>query len=396
MKREDEMKSRLREIVLQLSREDYGVECTEVGGMLLPLCKIMKYDVYIYGCGENITPLIGYFINSDVNFLGIIDKDKKKAGQKILDLVPIIHTDEFIANCKRPEETFVFINTVFFEGITQMEITKVLTDAGVTKFYDLKPRELWRIRRYEGGEISLMVNSDRIQYCREHLKELESTMDLLEDMESKEIMLEFIRAHVQCGIYHLPACDGRVKYFYGKTIEAENKVYEELYKHMENEVWINCGSSIGDSIFLYFVCGLNAEKIYAFEGDTKIYKKLCQNLSLLPDQYRDKVEPINEILGADTDFTKILGDKKISLINADIDGAELEMLKGISNKIKQDRPVIAICAYHRSSDLTDMVQYLDSLVEEYIFVLRKYPAGGLNLRNTSELVLYAIPKERRV
>lgn len=32
MKREDEMISQLREIVLQLSREDYGVECTEVGG----------------------------------------------------------------------------------------------------------------------------------------------------------------------------------------------------------------------------------------------------------------------------------------------------------------------------------------------------------------------------
>lgn len=377
----------LRQIVFSKTRDICCVEQTQIGGIIIPLIKMKNYDVYIYGAGKDISSILLYFWTASIQIKGIIDCDKNKSGKYVLNEVPIIHPNE-MSICNQ-DNTIAIINTKYFTGLEQQEILQCLRNKGIEKFYPLNEYDKWQMFAQSYN----WTDSERIDYYRNHFFELEKSYEMLYDTESKNIMMEYIRAYTQMGVYKLEEIDGSVKYFFGKKKED---TYEKLYTHLENEVWINCGSSIGDNIFQYFANGLNAEIIYAYEADKEAYRNLCNNLKYLPDEYKKKVKTVNEYIDGSTEFKKELKDKKVTLINADIEGGELSLLYNIRNIIKKDRPVLAICAYHKASDLVDLIQFLNDLVEDYVYMLRKYMASFGSANRTAELVLYAIPKERKI
>ena len=69
-------------------------------------------------------------------------------------------------------------------------------------------------------------------------------------------------------------------------------------------------------------------------------------------------------------------------IKMDIEGAELEALKGASETIKKHHPFLAVCLYHRKNDLLEIPTYIESLGVEYEYYLR----GGYHT------ILWAVPK----
>lgn len=381
------MEKRLREIVFGGKREKRYVEGTVLGGIICPVIKINRYEAYIYGCSGGILPFILWLENNGVEVKAVFDKNKEKSGQYISDEIPVIHCDEMNIIIKNPENAFMLINVVPFTGITQMEIINLLYKNGITKYYSVTDIEREHI--YAG------INRNCVSYFRNHINDLEALMFLLGDDTSKNILIEYIRMNVQGGTYSLKNCKGSVKYFYGEDV-IYNKEFEELYIHLENEVWINCGTSIGDNIFLYFTNGLTAEKIYAFEGDKNIFNRFCENLKYLPENYRKKIIALNTFIDENTNFDEIIGNDKVTFINADIEGNELELLKNVSEIIIKDRPVLAICVYHKIEDLIEIPNFIASLVDSYTYILRKYDAYTSQASNADELVLYAIPNERNI
>ena len=71
-------------------------------------------------------------------------------------------------------------------------------------------------------------------------------------------------------------------------------------------------------------------------------------------------------------------------IKLDVEGAELEALKGAAGTIKRNRPKLAVCLYHKPGDLFEIPLLLKSLVPEYRFYLRQHQPVSC------ELVLYAV------
>ena len=74
---------------------------------------------------------------------------------------------------------------------------------------------------------------------------------------------------------------------------------------------------------------------------------------------------------------------RVTFIKADIEGFELEMLKGAKETIQRWRPDLAICVYHKTSDIYKIPEYIKRLVPEYKIYLRHHHD------DYSETVLYA-------
>lgn len=55
----------------------------------------------------------------------------------------------------------------------------------------------------------------------------------------------------------------------------------------------------------------------------------------------------------------------VTCIKADIEGAELDMLRGAEGVIRRDRPNLAICLYHCPGDLYEIPLLLKEFVPEY-------------------------------
>ena len=68
----------------------------------------------------------------------------------------------------------------------------------------------------------------------------------------------------------------------------------------------------------------------------------------------------------------------------DIEGAELEALRGAAKTIRRCKPKLAICVYHRREDLITIPQFIKSISSGYKLYLRGH------LYCPSEVVLYAI------
>lgn len=67
----------------------------------------------------------------------------------------------------------------------------------------------------------------------------------------------------------------------------------------------------------------------------------------------------------------------------DIEGAELDTLRGAAQTIKKYKPKLAICIYHRVLDFYEIPMFLKSLVPDYKFKVRQHEPGFC------ETVLYA-------
>lgn len=75
----------------------------------------------------------------------------------------------------------------------------------------------------------------------------------------------------------------------------------------------------------------------------------------------------------------------VTLIKMDIEGAELNALRGASKIITRDKPRLAICVYHKPEDIVDIPSYILSLNPEYKLYLRHHRPFA-----ETETVLYAV------
>lgn len=86
----------------------------------------------------------------------------------------------------------------------------------------------------------------------------------------------------------------------------------------------------------------------------------------------------------------LLDGGEATFIKMDIEGSEMEALKGAADTIRNHHPFLAICVYHRPDHILDIPLFIRGLHPGYRFRLRHY--GSPN--PMAETVVYAIPEER--
>ena len=80
----------------------------------------------------------------------------------------------------------------------------------------------------------------------------------------------------------------------------------------------------------------------------------------------------------------IVREKKCSFIKMDIEGVELEALRGAEKTIKRDRPVLAISIYHKPEDIFEIPMLILEMSSKYQLYIRHHSTTA------SETILYAI------
>lgn len=66
----------------------------------------------------------------------------------------------------------------------------------------------------------------------------------------------------------------------------------------------------------------------------------------------------------------LLENKKITYLKADIEGFELEMLKGAARTITQNKPKIAITTYHTQNNPIEIISLIKQFVPEYNYYVK--------------------------
>lgn len=243
---------------------------------------------------------------------------------------------------------------------------------------------------------------DWYHYINRHIEELEKTYALLEDDLSKQTMLDFLSIFITGKPYAGITMDEKNKYW---GIDDDGTFF---VKGLQDEVVLNLGASYGDTIYQFLKLDRPFEKVIGVEGSEIEYERCKENISALDEELKEKIQLDKYMIDDKVNtIDSLYENQRISLITMDIEGYELSALKSAENTIRVNRPVLSICAYHKKDDLITIPNYVLSVVQDYVFVLRKYPSERFFINQTgyfhidyqqqnNELVLYAIPKERYI
>ena len=199
------------------------------------------------------------------------------------------------------------------------------------------------------------------------------------------------------------------------TLEAEVLrpiVEEELYAprglltYADDEVYVDAGSYDGDTIRLFMerVHG-RFSRILAFEPDRATFERLVANFAA-----ENRVEPFNlglhrarAVLGFDDAGTRgsalvdrgaseipvvgldeVARGDRVTYIKMNIEGAEIDALRGAGQTIRRWRPKLAVAAYHRPADLWQVPATIREIYPGYRLYLRQHDGGLI------ESVVYAL------
>ena len=77
--------------------------------------------------------------------------------------------------------------------------------------------------------------------------------------------------------------------------------------------------------------------------------------------------------------------KQISILKLDIEGAEINGLNGAKNIIREQKPKLAICLYHRPEDLWEIPCLIHEINPDYKMIVKHH-----NRMIYIDTVLYAV------
>jgi FkbM family methyltransferase len=212
---------------------------------------------------------------------------------------------------------------------------------------------------------------------------LEDFYSHLADRRSKDSFIAYLLSKMHQNMKFLPPVFDKTQYF-----------PSDIIKLSENESYMDCGAFIGDTIEDFLkASGGKYKKIWAAEPDRDNYNKLTAYLSekrLTDIEFVNKgiysysgklpfVESANMLSMIDkksdnyieTDtIDNIVAGEPVTYIKFDVEGVELEALKGAEQTIKKYRPALGISIYHKERDLIDIPLYIKRLEPEYKFYFR--------------------------
>lgn len=334
----------------------------------------------LYGFGGGILGMVDLMRENQINVIAICDRDSTKHGISP-EGVEIISFENALAN-------YNYFNVYICVSNSFNEIREYLKKyIGEDRIFGF------------GRKKNLSIDQYRV-FLSKNKHEILDIYNNLEDELSKRTMLNVISG----------TFTNDLKFF--QEIFTDNQYFpKDIVTLSKNEIFLDGGAFDGDSIKL-FLKNTNDkfDKIYAFEPDKRyankildLGKKLSREEDILIFEkalYSKKINlkfnvelsrgayttgnTDNEGIIIQADSIDECVNSKITFIKLDIEGSELEALKGAKCIIKTFKPTLAICVYHKCEDILEIPKYIMSLGLNYKYYLRHHTTS------IDETVFYAI------
>jgi FkbM family methyltransferase len=192
---------------------------------------------------------------------------------------------------------------------------------------------------------------------------------------------------------------------------------QEFFAFTDREVYVDVGCLDGDTIRQFSrACSGNYTKIYGFEPHPASYKATVDNLAkwglrdtvIIPKgawsaegeikfaaeygsgEQGARIAEFGGITVQTVPLDEALKDEPVTFIKMDIEGAELEALKGAETLLRKNKPRLAVCLYHKPEDIVEIPEYLYSVRPDYRFYIRHHNCIMENGNYAHDTVLYAL------
>jgi FkbM family methyltransferase len=178
----------------------------------------------------------------------------------------------------------------------------------------------------------------------------------------------------------------------------------------DKEVLLDCGAFSGDTVRAFVeACNGHYSRIVCFEPDSENFRQLSRRTRKLDRvalvragawkengtlRFVGGMKLTSKIAGADSDGSCTLVDvlaidesevcQGVTYLKMDIEGAEMNALRGAEKTIGASLPRLAISIYHSPEDMLDIPEYLHSKFPDYRLYVRHHS------REAVDTVLYAI------
>ncbi len=346
-------------------------------------------SLYLYGAGKHLHWVILFLRKYKIPIKMIID------SQKTGDYMgtPIVKFDEFLINFHPLEKNCWFVISApsaaekIIKNIRGKFFTANITNCDMQLYSEF-----------------ITDVEDYRKYLLAHWTEFDCLAESLEDDYSRKTLECILKGRVTSDIYYYKQCYSPEPYY-----------PKDIFSFTDKEVMVELGSYDGETLLKFIELCPKFHVAYAFEPSKEQLPKLnsikveqakvgnrvtivakgvwdrigkmrfaisgsnCDRGSLL---YSNCVERYEEIDVTTVDDTVL---ENISYMKMDIEGSELQALRGAQNQIRKNRPKLAICVYHRPEDILTIYKYLKSLVPDYHFYLRHH-----NENTGTDTILYAV------
>lgn len=243
------------------------------------------------------------------------------------------------------------------------------------------------------------------EFFTQNIDRVEAVTNMLYDDESKNVFRGMVDFRMTSNYKEHPKYNFLSQYF-------DN----DFFDYKDGEVLVDCGAFDGNSITSFKrqmkKRNITYKKLIAFEADSKNAGLLKENIednclvlvnagvwskdgtlnfitrgdgsSMVVDANDLDVEQYgNHISIPVKAIDNVRECDDATLIKMDIEGSELEALRGAKELISKKRPKLAICIYHSDEDMLRIAEYIHELVPEYKLFVRQHTNG------VNETVLYA-------
>lgn len=325
---------------------------------------LYKKNIVIYGAGQGGSGAKKYFEKMGIKVLCFSDSDSKRHNKNFCS-IKCIDREEI----KNIENVCVFVCVRMYFNV----VSEFLRKEGLEHY---------------NFDTFIIPNT---------INELENVYNLLNDDISKKVFVTVLLARYNCDVELI------------KNVYTDNHYFEleSFSKINENEVFVDCGAFVGDTLDRFLTKSLEFSKYYAFEAFEINYNELEKHTFEIIQKYpnlTDKIVIENKAVGDSDSIVSLTVDfddvaisasfssdgetgreiESIKLdtyfkdiypptfIKADIESNEMNMLIGCENIIQEYKPKMAISIYHKYEDIYDIIAHIHKIEKKYKFAVRHH------------------------